>query len=548
MRSAIPGHRPFRAGSVCAALMAATCLIAATDGAAAARTAADTPPDGRRDVDAPTPSWREGPVRYLLVHDEDNAYRALTSDEERRQFIRRFWAERDPDPATPVNEYRELFYRRVADADRLFNEAATSGWKTDRGKIYILLGPPDEIDRSAALAQPRDVIEWTYRQPPAGSGINTQVSIRFVRDLTGEFRLVGGLGRAIPIGTPGFAFQVQALQMRSIPEPHRVLDAASGARTLGTAGALTVRYDFYQSFGGRTLVVLTAGLRDDLLELETVQDDPAAAVAAELVAAGRATTDPGDEGDSDGHRAGIDDPQAGDPAGDRPGPRFSVMVRLAGETSDLGSHDLAGTDRLRPGAVEIDRGTRTRVLLFQGGVALRPGKYTLTWVITDADTDRVVAFEDGLEVPGFPESELALSSVTLASRLETVAGESPAGYEAPFRLGNQRVLPRPGDGFHNGEKLSIYYQVYGTATDPIDGRPDIDVEYRFFVANESDPQGNPIFAPLGQPIRLTRQQSPVQKYSLPLTDWGRATYRLRVQVTDNLNGRMTSREVTFRVL
>ena len=531
MRPEVAGHGRFRAGPVCAALLAAACLLTGT-GAAAAPAAIGALREGGPDLDAPSPSWREGPVRYLLSRDENAGYRALTTDEERRQFIRQFWAQRDPDPATPVNEYRDLFYRRVADADRSFNESAISGWKTDRGKIYILLGPPDDIDRSAVLAQPRDVIEWTYRQPPPGSGIKTQVSIRFVRDLSGEFRLTGGFGRA-PAGAPGFSFQVQTLQMHSIPEPHRVLEAASSARTLGTTGALTVRSDFYQSIGGRTLVVLTAGLRDDLLAIEPVREGPAAATARELADADRGIIDGQEE------ERGPDE---------HPGARIGVLARLTGESSDLGSHDLAGANRLRSGAVEVDRNRQTRVLLFQGGVALRPGRYSLTWGIADGDNARVVPFEDSLDVPDFPPGELVLSSVTLASRLETVAGEAPAGYEAPFRLGNQRVLPRPGDGFYSGDRLSIYYQIYGTAADPIDGRPDINVEYRFFVASETDPQGMPVFAPLGQPIRLTRQQSPVQTYSLPLTDWARATYRLRVLVTDNLNGRMTTREVTFRVL
>src|SRR5881628_174926 len=64
------------------------------------------------DYDAPGERWREGPVRYLLSKEEDATFRAIESDEERARFVQRFWASRDPVPATPENEYRTLFFRR----------------------------------------------------------------------------------------------------------------------------------------------------------------------------------------------------------------------------------------------------------------------------------------------------------------------------------------------------------------------------------------------------------------------------------------------------
>src|SRR5262245_34716971 len=92
------------------------------------------------DYDAPDTRRREGPVRYLLTKDEDDAFRRLKTDEERAGFIRTFWASRDPDATTPENEYRDTFYARVAQANRVFTDSTKPGWKTDRGKIFILLG------------------------------------------------------------------------------------------------------------------------------------------------------------------------------------------------------------------------------------------------------------------------------------------------------------------------------------------------------------------------------------------------------------------------
>ena len=76
--------------------------------------------------------------------EERQAFRALTTDEDRERFIEQFWLKRDPTPGTPENEYREEHYRRIAYADETFATNAVPGWKTDRGRIYIKYGPPVE--------------------------------------------------------------------------------------------------------------------------------------------------------------------------------------------------------------------------------------------------------------------------------------------------------------------------------------------------------------------------------------------------------------------
>src|SRR6185503_6180527 len=159
--------RGWRAALLAAAILAAGGGLAATHRAAAgAEERRSAAPASRKppDYDAPVERWREGPVRYLLGKDEDDTFRALTTDEARAGFIQTFWARRDPIASTPENEYRTLFYARVADANRVFMDSTKPGWKTDRGKIYILLGPPDDFEQpqSRNVFAP-DAITWTYR-------------------------------------------------------------------------------------------------------------------------------------------------------------------------------------------------------------------------------------------------------------------------------------------------------------------------------------------------------------------------------------------------
>ena len=80
-------------------------------------------------------------VRYIITKQERQRFLAIPAGE-RRAFIEEFWRKRDPRPETPVNEFKEQYYSRIAEANHLFSEAAEPGWLGDRGRVYILLGPP----------------------------------------------------------------------------------------------------------------------------------------------------------------------------------------------------------------------------------------------------------------------------------------------------------------------------------------------------------------------------------------------------------------------
>ena len=96
-------------------------------------------------------------IRYIITDQEEKIFREMPL-EDRREFIVDFWARRDPDPSTPENEFRSLYYTRLAVADKAFR-TGIPGWMTDQGRIYILLGPPTDVikksagDKSTELSQ-----------------------------------------------------------------------------------------------------------------------------------------------------------------------------------------------------------------------------------------------------------------------------------------------------------------------------------------------------------------------------------------------------------
>src|SRR5258708_27793916 len=108
--------------------------------------------------------WLENDVAYIITNEEKKAFKALTTDEERENFIEQFWRRRDPDPDTEENEYREQYYERIAYANEHF-ASGIPGWKTDRGRIYISWGKPDSVEAHPSGGQ--------YDPPRADGGGNT---------------------------------------------------------------------------------------------------------------------------------------------------------------------------------------------------------------------------------------------------------------------------------------------------------------------------------------------------------------------------------------
>ena len=145
-------------------------------------------------------------VRYIATKKEKQEYRFLkkSGDEKKIMTFRAlFWKLRDPDPRTARNTFREQYYRRINEANGLFNESSTPGWLTDRGKVYILLGPPDDMTNEYDRPSARGGVDsftfspseryptqlWIYRNTPSPT-VGPNLEIRFLRQSgTGEYKM-----------------------------------------------------------------------------------------------------------------------------------------------------------------------------------------------------------------------------------------------------------------------------------------------------------------------------------------------------------------------
>ncbi|MGH9580201.1 MAG: GWxTD domain-containing protein, partial [Terriglobales bacterium] len=133
--------------------------------------------------------WLDEDVRWIITEEELTAFKQFSNDEERDQFIEQFWLRRDPTPDTLENEYREEHYRRIAYANERF-AAGKQGWRTDRGRIYVVFGPPDQIDAHPSGGNYQRPIDegggstntfpfetWRYRYL---EGVGQEIEIEFV--------------------------------------------------------------------------------------------------------------------------------------------------------------------------------------------------------------------------------------------------------------------------------------------------------------------------------------------------------------------------------
>jgi len=90
--------------------------------------------------------WLNEDVVYIISDQERTAFKNLKTDEERQHFEEAFWRRRNPTPGSAENSFKKEHYRRIAYANSHFSVGILPGWRTDRGRVYILYGPPDEID------------------------------------------------------------------------------------------------------------------------------------------------------------------------------------------------------------------------------------------------------------------------------------------------------------------------------------------------------------------------------------------------------------------
>ena len=439
-------------------------------------------------------AWVNEDVTYIITDDERAAFGRLQTDAEREQFIQNFWLRRDPTPDTIENEFREEHYRRIAYSNEHFGEAIP-GWKTDRGRIYITYGPPDEIDEGAD-STPRQI--WTYRFI---EGLGTNVALEFVDPTdSGEFHLTKKDEKnhlpPAPCASLTLLEQMGPLTKTQTYRGDCALPAAPpkakfpelGKQEDARAATLPLKaeVDFFPLTDASTMTYVTLQFNNKDLEL---QDS-----AATVEISGKVSS-------------------------------------ISGRTVEVFEEEM----RSDGGPREFQADWVGRISLAQKSFPLKPGTYRVTVACKDAVSGRVGNWQQVINVPQANHAGLAASNLVLADFVAPLPSRSFTG---PFAIGGTKVRPRVGGIFQRYESLGAYLELYNG---PANGR----AKYEVLVPGWSSPilqtSDDLTEIPGASPSQTTLSKL------LSLRALSPGQYTLRVTIYDTYGNSSLQKEAAFAV-
>jgi GWxTD domain-containing protein len=446
--------------------------------------------------------WVRGPIRYISLKREMVDFKNLDNDAARTLYIEKFWQRRDPTPDTMVNEYRQLFWERVQQANENFVDSTKPGWLTDRGKIHILYGPPTEIQEDIHLqtestpTSGQGLIRWIYEGRPADRmDLDAIVVVAFVRDAGGEYRVSydpkltsvffdanairEGEGTYIDTflehmnahSTSPLSVMLDLGRMQEVPPQEQVLLERVETMEAYDSYDVKVKVDrYFHPEKKQTVAVLTVDLSD----------------AA-------------------------------------PGEKPTIVARLA-------PHDATRQPRLLgEDSFRLEENEHARVA--QGRIVIDPGPYDITLMVADAVKVRTGMFRGSL-IADEGAGRLRFSDIVWASDLESLSYASLASHDEPYHVGPFRVVPKFDSTFAPGEAIKLFYEIY-SAEYPLQ------VSYSLQGKEDSGTWVN-----LGRPS-AAEQNEAAQAWELQTApNWPAGEYRVLIEVHD-AEGRMISATMPF---
>ena len=510
----------------------------------------------RKELETPYRKWLNEDVAYIITDEERSAFKRLQTDEEREQFIEQFWLRRDPTPDTFENEFREEHYRRIAYANEHY-ASGIPGWKTDRGRIYITFGPPDEIESHPSGG--------TYERPPEEGGGTTstypfeQWRYRYIEDIgnniiiefvdptmSGEYRMtsdpsekdallyVPGAGLTMMeqmglsdktqrfnrtdgthLGVP-FGGETASMnefnrieQFAKLQKPPSIkfkdLDAVIQSRISYNILPMKVQVDFFPVTDASVLTNVTIQFDNKDLQFQAKEGVQKAAV--NILGTVTSITR-------------------------RPVSNFEKTVEV-----------IAPNEMLQEYAKNKS--------LFQHTVPLAPGTYRLNVIAKDIIGGNLSAHEFAITVPRLDADKMSTSSLVLADQIGKVPTRSIG--TGQFVIGSSKVRPRIGDAsahvpptFTRSEKMGIYMKLYNLGADENTHKPDGQVEY-VLSKNGSNEKIIDFTEEITQIPDASASQTTIEKL-LPLNNLAPGQYTIQLKVTDKNRNQVVSPSAQFTVI
>ncbi|HSE96957.1 MAG TPA: GWxTD domain-containing protein [Blastocatellia bacterium] len=426
--------------------------------------------------------WLDEDVNYIITDEERRAFKALKTDEERDQFIEQFWLRRDPDPDTPENEYKEEYYQRIQYANERF-ASGIPGWKTDRGRIYIMFGKPDQIESHPAGGP--------YERPSYEGGGSTSTYPFEVW----WYRYIEGIGSDIEIEFVDPSGSGEYRIARSPDEKDALLYVPNAGLTLAESLGLSskadrVGYSGYGYGGGRLFGTRAKDQPFERLQLlADLQKAPAIKfpdlqvkadlpeIASDILPFSVRTDFLRINEASVATSFSLQFDHA-DLAFKNVGGIYSGSVNIYARLTGLSGRragsfeDTVTTARYTQDHLAVGQTQRS---LYQRNVVLPPGRYKIDIVARDTVSGKTGILHHSFEVPRYQEKQLATSTLILAASIEPLDNRTiPSGM---FIMGRYKVKPYVSGIYRPGQNLALFLQVYDAEMDQATLQPALKVEY-----------------------------------------------------------------------
>jgi GWxTD domain-containing protein len=489
-------------------------------------------------------TWLRDEVPYIITDEERQAFLSLSTNEEREQFIEQFWDRRNPDPESPANAFREEHYRRLAYADEHF-ASGIPGRKTDRGRIYIIWGPPDEIEShptggtwdrpmqqggGSTTTYPWEV--WRYRYM---EGIGENIEIEFVDPSgSGEYKITNdpcekdvfthvpgaapsltemmGMstqasrftntnGTTCPMpmgGQSANANEFEAIEhffkVQQSPQHFKDLEEKVTSHMVANQLGIEYRADFLRATSDTDLVPITMQIRNKDLAFQS--------------------------------RQGVQ----------------SAVLDLYVRISNPGGKTIQTFDEVISLNVPdaLFAGSRELASIYQKSVPLRAGLYRLDIVVKDTQSGNLGVVGTALRVPRFDEEKLDASSLILADLIEPVAARQIGSGQ--FALNAYKVRPRVSQEFSAADKLGIYLQLYNLKVDETSHKTKVSVAYR--ISKDDKVVWSAVETP--ENLHQGGEQLTIKRY-LPVSSLAPGRYMVEVISIDMLSNETVTRSSSFTV-
>jgi GWxTD domain-containing protein len=506
----------------------------------------------KQEVSGSYKKWLDQDVAWIISDEERSAFKQLSNDEERDQFIEAFWQRRDPTPDTIENEFKEEHYRRIAYANEHF-PAGIPGWKTDRGRMYIMYGPADEIESHPSGGTYERPMEegggststypfetWRYRYL---EGIGQEVIIEFVDTcMCGDYHMTMDRSeKDALLYTPNAGLTLYE-QMGMSSKANRF---NGGLERLGAGpfnqNLQTKQFDRLEQFAKLnkppavkfkdleeivshkiTVNLMPFDVRADFVKVTS--DTVLTPVTIQVKNRDITFTN------KEGVQRGV----------------VNIFGRVATLSGRIAQTFEDTVEVMVP--AELLPKTTDNSQVYWKALPLKPGHYRLDIVVKDVNGDRVGNWSKSLMVPDFGDEKLTNSSLIVADQMYPVATKDIG--TGSFVIGTMKVRPRvpSADGkpiaFKRNQKLNFWMQIYNLSVDEKTHKPSATIEYDVFNAatnkavvhttESTEQMGN-----VGEQVTLQK--------TLSAANLGPGLYRIVIKVNDNISKQTVDPTATFSV-